>query len=79
LLEVLGLANQYGFVELQSSISEYLKAVLNKHNVCMIYDIANMYSLRSLSDNCCLFMDHNAFEVLQMEGFRSLSPVSENI
>jgi len=75
LLEVLGLANQYGFVELQSAMSEYLKAVLNIHNVCLIFDIASMYGLRSLCDTCCLYMDHSASDVLQSEGFLALSLV----
>jgi len=75
LLEVLGLANQYGFVELQSAMSEYLKAVLNIRNVCLIFDIASMYGLHSLCETCCQFMDHNAVEILQSEGFLALSPV----
>ena len=74
-LEVLGLANQYGFVELQSAMSEYLKAVLHIRNVCLIFDIASMYGLHSLCETCCQFMDHNAAEVLQSEGFLSLSMV----
>jgi len=75
LLEVLGLANQYGFVELQSAMSEYLKAVLHIRNVCLIFDIASMYGLRSLCETCCQFMDHNAAEILQSEGFLTLSLV----
>jgi BTB/POZ domain-containing protein 9 len=75
LLEILGLANQYGFVELQTAMSEHLKAILNIRNVCLIFDIASMYSLRSLCETCCQYMDHNAAEILQSEGFLSLSPV----
>jgi len=79
LLEVLGLANQYGFVELQSAMSEYLKAVLHIRNVCLIFDIASMYGLRSLCETCCQFMDHNAAEILLSEGFLSLSPVARSV
>jgi len=79
LLEVLGLANKYGFVELQSAMSEYLKAVLDIRNVCLIFDIASMYGLRSLCETCCQFMDHNAAEILQSEGFLSLSPVPSSV
>lgn len=75
MLEILGLANQYGFVELQGAMSEHLKAILNIRSVCMIFDMANMYSLRSLCETCCQFMDHNAVEILHSEGFLSLSPV----
>ena len=77
LLEVLGLANQYGFVELQTAMSEYLKAVLHIRNVCLIFDIASIYGLHSLCETCCRFMDHNAAEILRSDGFLSLSPVRD--
>jgi len=48
---------------------------LNIRNVCLIFDIASMYSLRSLCETCCEYMDHNATEILQSDGFLSLSPV----
>ena len=76
LLEVLGLTHQYGFVELESSISDYLKAVLSIRNVCLIYDIASVYGLMSLSKTCCEFMDHNAPDIIRSEAFFNLSPVS---
>ena len=74
---MLGLAHRYGFVELESSISDYLKAVLNICNVCLIFDIASMYSLKSLCETCCEFMDRNASDVIQNENFFSLSSVSD--
>lgn len=40
ILDTLGLANQYGFIELESSISEYLRQVLTLNNVCAILDAA---------------------------------------
>lgn len=76
MLEVLGLAHRYGFVELESSISDYLKAVLNIRNVCLIFDIASMYNLKSLCETCCEFMDRNASDIIQSENFFTLSPVS---
>ena len=77
LLEVLGLAHRYGFEALQTAISEYLEAVLNIRNVCLIYDIASVYSLQSLCLHCCEYMDRNAADILQSESFLTLSPVSE--
>ncbi len=74
-MEVLGLAHRYGFVELESSISDYLKAVLNIRNVCLIFDIASMYNLKSLCKTCCEFMDRNASDIIQSENFFSLSSV----
>ena len=76
-MEVLGLAHRYGFVELESSISDYLKAVLNIRNVCLIFDIASMYNLKSLCETCCEFMDGNASDIIQSENFFSLSSVSK--
>lgn len=40
ILDTLGLANQYGFTELESSISEYLRLALSINNVCAILDAA---------------------------------------
>ncbi|XP_002732994.1 BTB/POZ domain-containing protein 9-like [Saccoglossus kowalevskii] len=73
LLDVLGLAHRYGFTDLEMSISDYLRATLNIHNVCLIYDVASLYQLRSLKDTCCSFMDNNAAEVMSSEAFLALS------
>lgn len=40
ILDTLGLANQYGFTELELSISDYLRQVLALDNVCAILDAA---------------------------------------
>ncbi|VDK53261.1 unnamed protein product [Anisakis simplex] len=72
-LDMLGLAHKYGFSELELSISEYLKAILNIRNMCTIYEAANLYSLRSLSDVCLNFADKHASEVLATQGFLQLS------
>lgn len=76
MLEILGLANQYGFRELESSISDYLKAILSNYNVCMIYDVAMLYSLVGLRQTCFDFMDQYAQDVINSEAFLSLSSVS---
>lgn len=75
LLDVLGLAHQYGFLELESAISDFLKAILNIRNVCLIFDLANMYNLKSLCQTCVEYIDRNAEEVLTGEAFLSLSQV----
>ena len=77
LLDILGMSHRYGFVELETSISEYLKAILNIRNVCLIYDLANIYSLKSLCYVCKEFMDRNAAHILHSEAFLGLSQVSE--
>ena len=69
------MSHRYGFVELENSISEYLKAILNIKNVCLIYDLANMYNLMSLCNVCKEFMDRNASHILNSEAFLSLSQV----
>ncbi|OWF52316.1 BTB/POZ domain-containing protein 9-like [Mizuhopecten yessoensis] len=76
LLDILAMSHRYGFLELEGSISEYLKAILNKTNVCMIYDLANVYSLTSLCNVCKEFIDRNAQDILQSEAFQSLSQCS---
>ncbi|XP_053315518.1 BTB/POZ domain-containing protein 9 [Spea bombifrons] len=73
LLDFLSLAHKYGFPELEDSTSEYLSTVLKIHNVCMIYDAANLYGLSKLASTCCMFMDRNAQETLASEGFLTLS------
>lgn len=73
LFEVLGLAHRYGFVELEEAISFYLEGVLDNNNVCLIFDLASMFNLRSLCENCLRFMDRNAQEIIKTEAFQGLS------
>lgn len=70
------MAHRYGFTELESAISDHLKAILNIRNVCLIYDLANIYSLRSLCETCKEFMDRNASQILQSDAFLQLSKVT---
>ena len=74
-MDILGMAHRYGFMELESAISDYLKAILNIRNVCLIYDLANIYSLDSLCVVCMEFMDRNASHILQSDAFLQLSQV----
>ncbi|XP_041109076.1 BTB/POZ domain-containing protein 9 isoform X2 [Polyodon spathula] len=76
LLDFLSLAHRYGFEQLEDSTSEYLRTILNTHNVCLIFDVASLYSLRKLSTTCCTYIDRNAPDVLASEGFLSLSKLA---
>ncbi|XP_071078772.1 BTB/POZ domain-containing protein 9-like [Haliotis cracherodii] len=76
LLDILGLAHRFGFVELEGAISDYLKAILNSRNVCFIYDLANMYNLASLCQVCKEYIDRNASDILHSEPFLTLSQSS---
>ncbi|XP_041044496.1 BTB/POZ domain-containing protein 9 [Carcharodon carcharias] len=73
LLDFLSLSHKYGFPELEDATSEYLCTILSITNVCMVYDVASLYSLHKLSNTCCLYMDRNAKAVLSSEGFLGLS------
>ena len=44
-LEVLGLAHQYGFADLEGAVSDHLRAVLSVKNVCLVYDTAALYQV----------------------------------
>ncbi|XP_075534094.1 BTB (POZ) domain containing 9 isoform X2 [Dermacentor variabilis] len=73
-LEVLELAHQYGFLELESGVSAYLERVLGVRNVCRIYDRACLYQLAPLARACRRFADRHAPAILLSESFRQLSP-----
>lgn len=72
ILEILGLAHQYGFIDLETSISDYLRlTLLNIRNVSLIYDTASLYQLETLVNACCSFMDRNASDVIKHESLTS--------
>lgn len=73
ILDTLGLANQYGFTDLEIAISDYLRQVLSLNNVCAILDAAKLFGLEGLTNVCHSFLDRNAGEILQHETFKNLS------
>lgn len=73
ILDVLGLAHKYGFIELEEAISNYLHHSLSIKNVCLLYDASRLYSLSSLAKECCSFIDTNALEVMNHFSFYDLS------
>ncbi len=55
-LEILGLAHQYGFQDLEAAVSDHLRAVLSVRNVCLVYDTATLYQVREercTCERCC--------------------------
>ena len=72
-IDLLGLANRYGLLKLQNSIGAYLELRINIKNVSLIYDVSCLYSLHALRDNSLKYMDHNAMDILETEGFTNLS------
>ncbi|XP_076245296.1 BTB (POZ) domain containing 9 [Calliopsis andreniformis] len=77
-LDILGLAHLYGFSELGTSISDYLKEILSIKNVCLIFDAALLYQLQFLTRVCHEYMDKHACEVIQHESFLQLSTAALN-
>ncbi|CAL7945813.1 unnamed protein product [Xylocopa violacea] len=72
-LDILGLAHLYGFSELEISISDYLREILNIKNVCLIFDAALLYRLEFLIRVCHEYMDEHASDVIQHDSFLQLS------
>ncbi|XP_013140808.1 PREDICTED: BTB/POZ domain-containing protein 9 [Papilio polytes] len=72
-LDMLGLAHQFNFQELEAAISDYLRQVLALRNVCAVLDAARLYGLEALMDYCYNFLDRNATEILQHDSFLQLS------
>ncbi|XP_060947402.1 BTB/POZ domain-containing protein 9 [Limanda limanda] len=75
-LDFLGLAHRYGLQPLEDSTSEFLRTVLHTNNVCLVFDVASLYSLSALSAACCAYMDRHAPEVLSSDGFLMLSKMA---
>ena len=75
LLDFLGLAHRYGLQPLEDSTSEFLRTVLHTNNVCLVFDVASLYSLSALSTACCAYMDRHGPDVLGSDGFLTLSKV----
>lgn len=54
-LEILGLAHQYGFSDLERAVSDHLRAALSVRNSCLTYDTAALYGLEDLGAACCAY------------------------
>ena len=75
LLDLLGLVRQYGFDQLETSLSTYLKSILSLNNVCLIYDTSCLYDLPYLRQYCAQFIDNHANEIIRTNEFLCLSLV----
>uniref|UniRef100_A0A1B0CUV0 BTB domain-containing protein n=2 Tax=Lutzomyia longipalpis TaxID=7200 RepID=A0A1B0CUV0_LUTLO len=75
-LDTLGLANQYGFTELENAISGYLRQVLSLDNVCAVLDAARLYAFEALMNVCHTFLERNSADILKHESFKTLSEQS---
>ncbi|XP_049613529.1 BTB/POZ domain-containing protein 9 isoform X1 [Syngnathus scovelli] len=73
LLDFLGLAHRYGLQPLEDSTSDFLRTVLHTGNVCLVFDVASLYSLSALGAACCSYMDKHAPDILNSDGFLALS------
>ncbi|KAL1138587.1 hypothetical protein AAG570_008650 [Ranatra chinensis] len=74
ILDILGLAHQYGFEDLEAAICDYLRQSLTVQNVCLIYNAARLYQLKFLSKVCKTFIDDNGPSIISTPGFLQLSP-----
>lgn len=75
ILDVLGLAHQYGFQELETSVSDILRQLLALKNVCAILDTARLYGLQQLVSVCHSFLDKHSSDILAHDTFTQLSQV----
>ena len=75
MLDLLGMANKYGFQLLETDISKRLNDSLSLKNVCDIYDMASIYGLDKLSHQCLLYMDRNAADIIRSDGFFNMTKV----
>ncbi|XP_057662028.1 BTB/POZ domain-containing protein 9-like [Diorhabda carinulata] len=76
MLETLGLADQYGFPNLVTSISNHLKQSLDIDNASIILNTAKLYDLDELVLDSIQFLDRNASAVVLHESFNDLSEAS---
>ena len=73
IIDLLGLAHKYGLLALQSALGNYLESIINTKNVTIIFDVACLYQLYRVRDKCLTYMDHNALDILESDGFMNLS------
>ncbi|XP_028968052.1 BTB/POZ domain-containing protein 9-like [Galendromus occidentalis] len=73
ILEVLGLANLYGFNVLHDVLVEHIRKNLSLANIVIMSNEANCLQHDQLIDICNQFMDENPDEILKREIFNLLS------
>ncbi|XP_015181640.1 PREDICTED: BTB/POZ domain-containing protein 9 isoform X2 [Polistes dominula] len=78
IVDILSLAHQYGFLELETSISDYLKEILSVKNFCLIFDASRLYQLEFLTKVCYEYVNKHAIEIIQHDSFLQLSSSAIN-
>ncbi|XP_014603530.1 PREDICTED: BTB/POZ domain-containing protein 9 isoform X1 [Polistes canadensis] len=78
IVDILSLAHQYGFLELESAISDYLKEILSVKNFCLIFDASRLYQLEFLTKVCYEYVNKHAVEIIHHDSFLQLSPSAIN-
>ena len=73
LLDILKLAHQYQFIDLQKAISDYLCKVICLDNVCAALDTACLLNLPDLASACYTFMEVNSDSIIKQQMFRTIS------
>uniref|UniRef100_A0AC34R9G0 BTB domain-containing protein n=2 Tax=Panagrolaimus sp. JU765 TaxID=591449 RepID=A0AC34R9G0_9BILA len=74
--DILGLVHKYGFIELEQTVSDYLQTICNAENVCLIFSVSQLYSMKSLASFCLDYVDNYAAEVIKQPNFCQLSAVA---
>ncbi|XP_055339513.1 BTB/POZ domain-containing protein 9-like [Paramacrobiotus metropolitanus] len=73
---VLGLANKYGFNQLEADMIFHMKNVLNEKNVCSLYQVAFGFSMNDLTSTCMKFVDRYAKSVLESPDIVNLNALA---
>ncbi|XP_053391420.1 kelch-like protein 11 isoform X2 [Mercenaria mercenaria] len=69
---VLEMAHYYQVTNLVQFCADYLATIITPENACGILTLAMFYKVTTLRDACCTFIDRNADEILNSEGFLEL-------
>lgn len=73
IMDCLNLTDQYGFDELKSAIAIYLSKTLSLENCWTIFEAAQTFHLKVLTDKSMTFIEKNLKDLLISSGFRTLS------
>ncbi|KOC60139.1 BTB/POZ domain-containing protein 9 [Habropoda laboriosa] len=73
ILDILRLAHLYGFSELEDSISNYFRQILDVENVCLIFNAALLYQQEFLTKVCRIYLGVHTYNIIRHESFLHLS------
>ncbi|XP_002133157.2 BTB/POZ domain-containing protein 9-like [Drosophila pseudoobscura] len=73
IFKVLGVANLYCLLEVESVLADHLKQNVAVDNVCRILETARLYGFSDLAENCFKFMDREASKLVKHDSFQMLS------